>query len=96
MTQSIVGPVSLAKHKERHAELAALLEPVLTHHQWRPQLRDPADEMALETAANARVGALVTYNLRDFIPAKRFGIQVLTPEQAFKYFNFCNSEYMTP
>ena len=59
----------------------------MTHHQWRPQLRDPADEMALETAANARVGALVTYNLRDFIPANRFGIQVLTPEQAFKYFD---------
>ena len=68
-------------------ELAALLEPVLTHYQWRPQLRDPADEMVLEAAANARVGALVTYNLRDFIPAKRFGIQVLTPEQAFKYFD---------
>ncbi len=68
-------------------ELAALLEPVLTHYQWRPQLRDPADEMVLEAAANARVGALVTYNLRDFIPANRFGIQVLTPEQAFKYFD---------
>jgi putative PIN family toxin of toxin-antitoxin system len=52
-----------------------------------PQLRDPADEMVLEAAANARVGALVTYNVRDFIPAKRFGIQVLTPEQAFKYFD---------
>ena len=25
--------------------------------------------MVLEAAANARVGALVTYNLRDFIPA---------------------------
>jgi len=68
-------------------ELAALLEPVLTHYQWRPQLRDPADEMVLEAAANARVDVLVTYNLRDFIPAKRFGIQVLTPEQAFKYFD---------
>lgn len=68
-------------------ELAALLEPVLTHYQWRPQLRDPADEMVLEAAANTRVGALVTYNARDFIPAKRFGIRVLTPEQAFKYFD---------
>ena len=60
-----------------------MLELVLTHYQWLPQLRDPADEMVLEAAANARAGALVTYNLRDFIPAKRFGIQVLTPEQAF-------------
>jgi putative PIN family toxin of toxin-antitoxin system len=54
-------------------ELAALLEPVLTHYQWRPQLRDPADEMVLEAAANARVDGLVTYNLRDFLPARRFG-----------------------
>ena len=68
-------------------ELAALLEPVLTHYQWRPQLRDPADEMVLEAAANAQVDALVTYNLRDFVPAKRFGIPVLTPEQVFRHFD---------
>ena len=68
-------------------ELAALLEPVSTHYQWRPQLRDPADEMVLEAAANAQVDALVTYNLRDFVPAKRFGIPVLTPEQTFRHFN---------
>ena len=68
-------------------ELAALLEPVLTHYQWRPQLRDPADEMVLEAAANARVDALVTYNLRDFLPAERAGISVLTPEQTFERFD---------
>jgi putative PIN family toxin of toxin-antitoxin system len=68
-------------------ELAALLEPVSTHYQWRPQLRDPADEMVLEAAANAQVDALVTYNLRDFLPAKRFGIAVLTPEQTFRHFD---------
>lgn len=68
-------------------ELAALVEPVATHYQWRPQLRDPSDEMVLEAAANAQVDALVTYNLRDFQPAKRFGITVLTPEQTFEHFN---------
>ncbi len=68
-------------------EPAALLEPVLTHYQWRPQLRDPADEMVLEAAANARVDVLVAYNLRDFVPAKRFGIRVLTPEQTFNHFD---------
>ena len=72
-------------------ELAALLEPVLTHYQWRPQLRDPADEMVLEAAANARVDALVTYNLRDFLPAARFGISVLSPEQTFKRFDLVTS-----
>ena len=62
------------------SELAALIEPVATHYQWRPQLRDPADEMMLEAAVNARVHAIVTYNLRDFHPASFFGIPVLKPE----------------
>lgn len=67
-------------------ELAGLITPVSTHYQWRPQLRDPADEMVLEAAANAQADALVTYNLRDFQPAKLFGIPVLNPEQTFKQF----------
>lgn len=68
-------------------ELAGLIEPVIPHYQWRPQLRDPADEMVLELAANARAEALVTYNLRDFLPAKRFGIPVMNPEQLLNRFN---------
>jgi hypothetical protein len=30
----------------------AMVEPVETHFMWRPQLRDPADEMVLEAAVN--------------------------------------------
>lgn len=67
-------------------ELAGIIEPVTTHYQWRPQLRDPADEMVLEAAANARAQAIVTYSLRDFGPAKLFGIPVLNPEQTFQHF----------
>jgi predicted nucleic acid-binding protein len=59
---------------------------VTTHYQRRPQLRDPADEMVLEAAANAQAHAIVTYNLRDFGPAKLFGIPVLNPEQTFQHF----------
>ena len=66
--------------------LAATIEPVLTHYQWRPQLRDPADEMVLEAAANAQAHAIVTYNLQDFGPAKLFGIPVLNPEQCIQHF----------
>ena len=51
-------------------ELAGLIEPVMTHYQWRPQLRNPADEMVLEAAVNAQADAIVTYNLRDFGPAR--------------------------
>ncbi len=67
-------------------ELAGLIEPVATHYQWRPQLKDPSDEMVLEAAANAQVDAIVTYNLRDFQPALRFGLTVLNPEQSFTRF----------
>lgn len=38
----------------------ARAEPVKAHFLWRPQLRDPGDEMVLETAANGRADALVT------------------------------------
>ena len=68
-------------------ELAGLISPVTTHYQWRPQLRDPSDEMVLEAAVNAQADAIVTYNLRDFHPAKLFGIPVLNPEQTFKQFH---------
>jgi putative PIN family toxin of toxin-antitoxin system len=68
-------------------ELAGIIEPVTSHYQWRPQLRDPADEMVLEAAANAQAHAIVTYNLRDFGPAKLFGIPVLNPEQTFQHFS---------
>lgn len=72
-------------------ELAGLIEPVTTHYQWRPQLRDPADEMVLEAAVNASANAIVTYNLRDFKPAQRFGILVLNPEQIFQQFHLPRS-----
>lgn len=67
-------------------ELAGLLLAVQTHYHWRPQLRDPSDEMVLEAAVNAPANAIVTYNMRDFVPAGHFGIDVLNPEQTFRRF----------
>jgi putative PIN family toxin of toxin-antitoxin system len=56
--------------------------PVNLHYLWRPQLRDAADEMVLETAVNGRADGLVTFNVQDFKPAaRRFGIELLTPAQ---------------
>jgi putative PIN family toxin of toxin-antitoxin system len=65
--------------------VAALCEPVESHFVWRPQLRDPADEMVLEAAGNGQADAIVTFNRRDFgaVPA-RFGIDVLLPRDAFQ------------
>lgn len=60
--------------------LIALGEPVKTHYLWRPQLRDPEDEMVLEAAVNGRASLLVTFNMRDFGNAPgRFGIEVVRP-----------------
>lgn len=65
--------------------LIALAEPVETHFLWRPQLRDPGDEMVLETAVNGRADALVTFNVRDFGPVpSAFGIEVLLPREALE------------
>jgi putative PIN family toxin of toxin-antitoxin system len=57
-----------------------LVEPVEIWFLWRPQLRDPGDELVLEAAANGRAAAIVTFNRRDFTPAgERFGLELLTP-----------------
>lgn len=48
---------------------------------WRPCLPDPDDDMLLELAVAAGCDAIVTHNRRDFGPAHRFGIRVLSPAQ---------------
>jgi putative PIN family toxin of toxin-antitoxin system len=66
-------------------DLARLVRPVELHFAWRPQLRDPGDEMVLEAAVNGHVDALVTHKLSDFEIAKpRFNLKVWTPAQALK------------
>ncbi|MBI3694088.1 MAG: putative toxin-antitoxin system toxin component, PIN family [Acidobacteria bacterium] len=61
----------------------AIAEPVESHFLWRPQLRDPGDEMVLEAAVNGQANALVTFNMRDFgtVPSQ-FGVEVLLPREA--------------
>lgn len=47
----------------------AMAQPISVHYRWRPQLRDPSDEMVLEAAVNAGADALVTFNIRHFAAA---------------------------
>jgi predicted nucleic acid-binding protein len=64
----------------------AMAEPVETHFMWRPQLRDPSDELVLEAAVNGQAAAIVTFNRRrDLgIAPMRFGIAVLSPAEAIR------------
>ena len=77
-----------ARLSERQVEIfldaiIAMGEPVPTHFLWRPQLRDPNDEMVLEAAVNGRADAVVTFNVRDYgIAASQFGVEVLLPREA--------------
>ena len=67
------------------AAFASAAEPVELNFLWRPQLRDPADEMILEAAVNGRAAAVVTHNVDDFRPATtQFGVRTLTPAEFLK------------
>jgi putative PIN family toxin of toxin-antitoxin system len=59
---------------------AALVQPVKPHFLWRPQLRDPDDEMVLEAAVCGGAEYLVTFNGRDFLQAAgKFTLEVIAP-----------------
>jgi len=67
------------------AAFASAAEPVELNFLWRPQLRDPADELMLEAAVNGRADTLVTHNVGDFQSATaRFGVRTLTPSALLK------------
>jgi putative PIN family toxin of toxin-antitoxin system len=59
---------------------ATHVDPVELHYTWRPQLRDPKDEMVFETAMNGRAHALVTFDQGDFAKAaQRFRLALWFP-----------------
>jgi putative PIN family toxin of toxin-antitoxin system len=65
--------------------IAKVAIPVLLRFLWRPRLKDPADEMVLETAVNGNADWLVTFNTRHLAEGARdFGIRVLRPIEAWK------------
>lgn len=67
--------------------LFACCTPVAISFLWRPALRDPGDEIVLETAVNGRADWLLTFNQRDFAGAERFGIRVGQPGPAWRAWN---------
>ena len=84
-TQRIVAGLRESEVEVIMSALCAVAEPVRSRFLWRPQLRDPADEMVLEAAINGSADALVTFNRRDFgDAAERFGMKLLSPRQALQ------------
>lgn len=65
--------------------VALVVEPIRISYLWRPVLRDPGDDLVLETAVNGRVDAVITFNRGDYEPAApRFRLEILTPADAVR------------
>jgi putative PIN family toxin of toxin-antitoxin system len=82
VAKRMVGDISLSEK-----EIDDILDFVISkanHWQifylWRPQLKDPSDDMVLELAVTAGCDYILTYNLRDFKGSEKFGIKVITPK----------------
>ncbi len=54
------------------------------HFRLRPALPDPRDDFILELAVAGRADRIVTYNLRDFRGAERFGVHAETPRELLR------------
>jgi putative PIN family toxin of toxin-antitoxin system len=66
-------------------DVAASSEWVRLDFLWRPMLRDPDNEMVLETAVNGQADHLATFNLGDLAAAAaRFGLRALRPADLLK------------
>lgn len=65
--------------------VAQVCTPVSLRFLWRPRLKDPGDEMVLETAVNGGADWLITFDVRHLAQVARdFGIRVMRPPEAWK------------
>ena len=81
--KDLIGRVSL---RERDVDTVIdYVCKVASHHQiyylWRPFLKDAKDDMVLELAVTAACDAIVTYNVRHFEGAEKFGLKIMTAKE---------------
>jgi putative PIN family toxin of toxin-antitoxin system len=48
---------------------------------WRPMLTDPKDDFVLELAVESGCDYIVTFNMRDFAGAEKFGVVAIKPQE---------------
>lgn len=61
-------------------EFVILCVPVALDYRWRPQARDPDDDLVLETVINGAADVVASFNVMDMqAGARRFGIPVERP-----------------
>jgi putative PIN family toxin of toxin-antitoxin system len=66
-------------------ELTGLCTPVAFDYRWRPQARDPDDDLVLETAINGGAEVVASFNVADMeAGGRRFGIVVERPGTAVR------------
>jgi len=84
---ALTRPAMLAMTGISAEEVAAALDefvivcvPVALDYRWRPQARDPDDDLVLETAINGGADVVASFNVADMQPgARRFGIPMERP-----------------
>ena len=64
--------------------IAAVATPITISYLWRPMLRDPDDELVLETAVNGSADLLLTFNERDYAGAWSFAPIISRPGPALR------------
>ena len=83
----LTRPAVLAMARVSAGEVAAVLDeltglcvPVALDYRWRPQARDPDDDLVLETAINGAADVVASFNVTDMqAGGRRFGIAVDRP-----------------
>lgn len=86
VAKRMIGEIALSEK-----EVDDILDFVITnanrwkiYYLWRPQLKDPSDDMVLELAVTANCNYIITYNVSDFKDIENFGIEAITPKEFLK------------